>query len=101
MRICRFALGNCANRRDLRFGCAPLALGIGAQHRHIQLIQRLFMRSLPFREADRPVQFADLKKQGIPQFRLGAALHAFREAGHFSGFAMRMQRPAGDAHRTG
>jgi putative ABC transport system permease protein len=50
-----------------------LALGIGLNTAIFSLINDLFLRGLPFREANRLVHvFTDPKKQGIPQFPISA-----------------------------
>src|ERR1700716_3248080 len=50
-----------------------LTLGIGLNTAIFSLINDLFLRGLPFREANRLVHvYADPKKQGIPQFPISA-----------------------------
>jgi hypothetical protein len=54
------------------------------------LINDLFLRGMPFREADRLVHvFADPKKQGIPQFPISAPRYMHFRDGQtiFSSFA--------------
>src|ERR1700736_4292239 len=67
-----------------------LALGIGLNTAIFSLINDLFLRGLPFREANRLVHvFADPKKQGIPQFPLSAPRYMHFRDGQtiFDGFA--------------
>ena len=67
-----------------------LTLGIGLNTAIFSLINDLFLRGLPFREADRLVHvFADPKKQGIPQFPISAPRYMHFRDGQtiFDGFA--------------
>src|SRR6266850_5034584 len=67
-----------------------LALGIGLNTAIFSLINDLFLRSLPFREANRLVHvYADPKRQGIPQFPLSAPRYMHFRDGQtiFDGFA--------------
>src|SRR4030088_1074198 len=67
-----------------------LALGIGLNTAIFSLINDLFLRGLPFREANRLVHvYTDPKKQGIPQFPISAPRYMHFRDGQtiFDGFA--------------
>jgi predicted permease len=67
-----------------------LALGIGLNTAIFSLINDLFLRGMPFREANRLVHvYVDPKKQGIPQFPLSAPRFMHYRDGQniFDGFA--------------